>query len=174
MKSHFSWEKYQKPFHSPAYHWHLPHISVFYRHRSTRPLFPLLISFIIPPEAYVVRYLWTYEQILANALGLMSGRLTGQLSQDCLRTFGPFYRRASAGARVSQLMDRLASAEVTFWQTSLAEMPNGLTFLLYATKQSFCLVLNIFHGRINCVHVVIYWQFLTPATLYCCQVKFYL
>lgn len=77
------------------------------------------LSFCHLSEASIARYLLTDEQILANALRMVSGHRTGWLSQECLQTFGLFYWRASAGARVSPLMDRLGSAEVTFWQPSL-------------------------------------------------------
>lgn len=84
-------------------------------HPSSHPLQPSVSSAV----AHIVTYL-TDKQMLTNALWLLSGHLTGWLSGECLEKFGLFHWCASAGAGVSLLTDRLASPEVTFWQTLLS------------------------------------------------------
>lgn len=108
---------------------HLFFIYLFFAKPSAR----ITLSFCCVAVYYLTRCLFThrsaYGQMFARALWLLSGHLTGQRPQECLQPLAPAsMRRASVGAWVSLLTDRLASSKVTFWQTFWDEMLRGLIF----------------------------------------------
>lgn len=125
--SYIYWDRFKYILLSPT---HLFFLLFFF---VAKPLAHITLSFGCISVYYLTRCLFThrsaYGQIFARALWLLSGHLTGQCSQECLQPLAlASMRRASVGAWVSLLTDRLASTKVTFWQTFWEEMLHDLIF----------------------------------------------
>lgn len=123
--SHIYWDRFKYILLSPTH--------LFFFVVVAKPSAHITLSFGCVSVYYFTRCLFThcsaYGQIFARALWLLSGHLPGQRSQECLQPLAlASMRRASVGAWVSLLTDRLASTKVTFWQTFWDEMLLDLIF----------------------------------------------
>lgn len=125
--SHIYWDRFKYILLSPT------HLFFFFCCCCCQASSPYYPSFGCVSVYYFTRCLFThcsaYGQIFARSLWLLSGHLPGQRSQECLQPLAlASMRRASVGAWVSLLTDRLASTKVTFWQTFWDEMLLDLIF----------------------------------------------